>query len=751
MRPIKTILTMALAIAFAAAAFAQAPQSLILEFVDGDNLDVVYPDSTIYSYSTGSVMEGDAIPIGATVKTGADTSVELRLKPNGTVVKLAKMTSFRVDGLATPQKDQNAFTIASGKIRAVAAKGSQYTIYTSTTVAGVRGTDFSMSFEEGSKAMLLVAKGKVEFGRRGEGDAIADAIMVGAGQFADFFKGLTAAPYSDEQFAEEYSGLDIPVERMPEQAEDEPPAEEEKADEASETSSPTDALASDFSPAEQPEAEEDSDDEATDEAAAEVGGAVAEWLRDVLGMEIGSITINGETWAKAVIQPTFAVGKLKAGLYLPVIYSSNLFDPATWYRPKGNDEWSFGTDVGWTAETWPEALLDAASDLALKVKFIEYGEPLVDPFFIKVGNLDSFTIGHGLLMRGYANDSDFPSIRRVGLNLGLDQGSWGFEALTNDLTDNQIVGGRLYVRPIPDFKLALGLSGVADLYPASDYGDDAALYGDPVFIGGAVDLDLPIVTSGLLGIRLFADGAAMAPYVRDAFSYGGYDAADGFRYDMVWTGESVKNWGASAGFLGNVLFVDWRLEYRYYTGAFTPAFFDAGYERRRSSLVSEWAAYLSGAEEIDQSISTMGVYGEAGASILKDKLTFTLGYFWPWSPDASGLAEQLELTEDYLKATLAVKKGLIPVVDLAGSVSYERKNFVGTLASDAEGITLFDENTTFSGELSVPVPGAPNLDLAFIVSTTVARDGSGEVLFRDDDPTKPVIVPAITLETRLHF
>jgi len=25
------------------------------------------------------------------------------------------------------------------------------------------------------------------------------------------------------------------------------------------------------------------------------------------------------------------------------------------------------------------------------------------------------------------------------------------------------------------------------------------------------------------------------------------------------------------------------------------------------------------------------------------------------------------------------------------------------------------------------------------------------VLFRDDDPTKPVIVPAITLETRLHF
>jgi len=744
MRSKAWLLLAAFALLAAVSVAAQAPQTLVIEFVDGVNLDVIYPDATSYSYRTGSVMEGDSVPVGAVVKTGAGTSVELKLKPNGTVIKLAKMSTFKVEGLATPQKEQNGFTLVSGKLRTVAAKGGQYAVYTSTTVAGVRGTDFSMAFEEGAKAMLLVAEGAVEFGGRAADGGIADAIMVGAGQFADFFQGLVAAPFSPEQLAEAYDGLDIPPERLPAA-----PAEEAITEEPAKTaepSGPATATAADFSPAEAPAADQDSARAAGDQ----VGNAVIDWLRDALGMEIGSITINGETWAKAVIQPTFAIGKLKMGLYLPVIYSSNLFDPSTWYRPAGNDEWSFGFDKGWNAESWPAALLDAATDLALKIRFVEYGQPLVDPFFLKVGNLKSFTVGHGLLMRNYANDSDFPSIRRVGVNLGVDAGGWGFEALTNDLTSNEIVGGRLFVRPVPDFKLALGLSGIVDLYPGRAVNEAVQpdRFGDPLFIGGALDLDLPIVTSALFGLRLYADGAAMIPYVRNDFTYRGTNGgATGFRLDMVWDGQSVRNWGAAGGLMGNVFFIDWRLEYRYFTGAFRPAFFDSGYERRRASLVEEWAGYLSGATTADQSPSMMGVYGEGGATILNDKLSLTLGYFWPWAPGAT-VADQLSASDDYFKAALSVKKGLIPVVDLAGAISYERRGLVKAIA---EGQTvLFDENTVFSGELSVPIPGAPNLDLAVIVSTAVARDQGGAIQFQEGT-TKPLIVPAITLETRLHF
>lgn len=722
MRLNKWIPATLLAFAFVALAAAQAPrasQSLVLEFVDGDNLDVVYPDSTTFSYSNGSVQEGDAIPVGATVRTGAGTSVELRLKPNGTVIKLAKMTTFKVEGLSTPQKDHNGFTLVSGKLRTIAATGSQYSIYTATTVAGVRGTDFSMSFQEGAKALLLVKRGKVEFGARGEGDAIANAIMVSAGQFADFFKGLKAEPFTPEMLGEEYGELDIPDERAPAQAE-EPAGQDE-------------ALALEPDAGETKDADEDA-------AGDKAESPFVAWLGDVLGMEIGSITINEQTWAKAVIQPTFTIGKLKAGLYLPIIYSDNLFDPSTWYRPRGNDEWSFGFDQG----DWPEAIADAATDLALKIRFLEYGQPLEDPFFFKVGNLASFTIGHGLLMRNYANDADFPAVRHIGLNIGMDLETWGFEALTNDLVDNQIIGGRLYVRPLPSSRLAFGLSAAADLYPASDYDDlTADSYGDPIFIGGGVDMDLPIIEADAFGLRFFADGAAMVPYVRE----GGTGAGDaGFRFDMVYSNGALKNWGAATGFIGNVLFIDWRLEYRYFTGAFSSPFFDSSYERRRSTLVKEWAGYLNGTVDIEQSPSVMGVYGEGGFSFMREKLSLSLGYFWPWSADASSLDEQLSTSDDYFKAELVVKKGLIPVIDLAGAITYERRSFIRSIVNGEA--MLFDENTVFSGELSFPVPGAPNLDLALIVSTTIERNEDGAAQYVDGEAS---IVPAITLETRLHF
>jgi len=713
---------------FVALAAAQTSQSMVLEFVDGEELTVVYPDSTSYSFASGSIQEGDAIPVGSTVKTGVTTSAELRMKPNGTIIKLAKKTTFKIDGLATQEKNQSGFTLVAGKIRAVAAVGSQYNVYTATTVAGVRGTDFSMSFEEGLKATLLVAKGKVEFGRR-QGDAIADAIMVGAGQFADFFKGMVASAYSPEQLAEEYDGIDISPDKMPLQAED--PVAETKTGET-----------------EKEPVKETTEPENKDPSA-ETKSKLASWLGEILGMEIGSLTINGDTWAKAVIQPTFKIGKLKAGLYLPIIYQDNLFDPSDWYRPADNDEWSFGFDKGWNRDTWFDAFTDAATDLALKIKFLEYGQPLEDPFFVKVGNLDSFTVGHGLIMRNYANDADFPSVRHIGLNLGFDFGNWGFEALTNDITDNQIVGGRLYLRPVEGSKIAVGFSGVADLFPGSilnneldpDRADD---FGDPIFIGTGVDLDVPIVSSDVFSIRFFADGAAMVPYVREGTTGAG---ESGLRYDMAYKDGSIQNWGAASGFIGKVLFIDWRLEYRYFTGAFTPTFFDAGYERRRAGLVEEWAAYLSGATPIDQSPSVMGIYGEGGASILKDKLSLSLGYFWPWSADAESLDELLSTSDDYFKASLVIKKGLIPIVDVSGAISYERKGLARSIA-DGSLDQLFDENTTFSGEVVFPVPNAPNLDLAFVFSTTLERTPEGEVVYVG---TKPKMVPSVTLETRLHF
>ncbi len=718
--------------------FAQsgAKQTLLLDFMDGNQLKMVTGDGTVYNYESGGVAEGDEIPVGAMLTTGANTSAELRIKPNGTLIKLAKGTSFRVDAIATPAKNENAFTLVSGKIRTIAAKGSTYNVYTSSTVCGVRGTDFTMAFQEGAKATLLVAKGSVDFIERTAG-GLGKSILISQGQFADFYTSFKPTVTTPEILAAEYGDVEIPETRIPVVAE-EPPAATEPAG-----TTPVETVSTE--PETQPAAEGDKP------AAAE--SPVVAWLRDILGMEIGAITINGDTWAKAVIQPTFTVGKLKASLYLPIIYSKNLFDPADWYHPNGNDEWSFGTDIGWSDKPLT-AFMDSVSDLALKIRYLEYGKPLDDPFFFKLGNLKTFTVGHGLIMRNYANDSDFPAVRHVGLNIGFDLGAWGFEALANDLTKPEVTGGRVFVRPVSSSKFAIGLSGIVDINPASIFNTEADpqaqdLYGSPLFIGVGADIDIPIVSTDLLGIRLFSDLGAMMPYVRNAFTFDSYTTAEtGFRVDMLYDNGMFKNWGAVAGLMGNIAFVDWRLEYRYFTGTFKPAFFDGGYERKRADLVKEYASYLSGSKAIDQSPSVMGVYGEGGTSLIKDKLSLTFGYFWPWSASALTTSD-MAATSDYFKAALVIKKGLVPVFDISGGITYERKNFIPTLLGNpGASVSLFDENTVFSGELIVPVPKAPNLDLAIVVSTAILRATNGDVILKND---KMQIVPVITLETRLHF
>jgi len=481
------------------------------------------------------------------------------------------------------------------------------------------------------------------------------------------------------------------------------------------------------------------------------GAGVMAWLHDNMGMEMGSVTIDGIGYSKVVLSPEVKMGRLKLGLYLPVIYKDDLFNPSTWYAPGGNNEWNFGADY-WGTNTMA-ALLDVAADLILKIKYIEFGQPLDDPFFVKVGSLHGLNIGHGLIMRDYRNDSDFPSVRRTGLNFGLDFGAVGFEALANDLPIPDIVGTRLYVRPIKGSRLAFGISGVADLAAGRDLaGSSWDVVSDKfVFIGTGVDLDFPIIKANeILSLRAFADAAITVPYMKAGFTSPNAGATEtiqqGIQTDLVWA-SGPKNWGAAAGFIGNVLFIDYRLEYRYFTGIFRPSFFDATYERARSLYVQQYVGYLDGTSTFSDAPTVMGVYGEAGFSLFKDRLSLKAGYMWPWSLDAGF---SLGDADDELHASIVIKKGLIPVVDVAGAIYYDKWGLVSSIANGT--FSFFDSKTALAGEVDIPVPGTPNLSVAAIFKAVVARNATGDVLYVDDDPTKgPEIVPSITIETRFRF
>jgi hypothetical protein len=713
-------------------------QKLILEFVDGPDLTVTASDKSVSKYGVG-IVEQDAVPVGATITTGPSTTAELRLKPNGTIIKIAKSTSFTVAGLATTAKGKNAFALVAGKIRAVAAKGAQYEVSSRTAVCAVRGTDFSFAYEDGAKAVLMVAKGLVQFDKLDDAGASVGTVPVAAGELADAFAATFAsAKYSPEQFAEQFG--DVGFTQLKES--DVPDKAVETAEPAAE-SPPVSPENSSAAPA--PAA-------STSSTASAPESPFVTWLKDALGFEIGSVTIDNDTYAKAVIQPNLSLGKLKLGLYLPIIYKSDLFNSSDWYHPDGNDEWSFGS-VQFAKKDYADGALDLAKDVALKIKYFEYGIQYQDPFFIKVGNLEDMTLGHGLIMRNYANDTDFPSMRRLGFDMGLDMTSGGFELVTNDLTNPEIFGARVFMRPIEGFKLALGASAVVDWNPASVL--DSAPNGldlkglDLKLISTGVDLDLPIVKSSLLGITVFADGAVTLPYL--ANDYNGISS--GLKTELVWNDNKLKNWGAAGGLLGNVLFIDWRLEYRYFTGNFRPSLFDTTYDRMRGQYAVQYLGYLKNPSSYNDTPTIMGIYGEGGFKFLKEKLSFTLGYMWPWSPDAVSLQDNLVKSSDEFHARLAIKKGLIPIVNLAGAVTYDRRGIAQAIAN--KSFVLLDSNTTFGGEIDVPVPKTPNLDLALIFQTqpVLKADGSIDYNAPGADPAKgiPALKPSFTIETRFHF
>ncbi len=492
-----------------------------------------------------------------------------------------------------------------------------------------------------------------------------------------------------------------------------------------------------------------------------------QWLAEFMNAEIGAIQINDVTYSKAVLQPVIELGKTRTALYLPIIYQTNLFDPADWYHPQGNDEWSFGTDIGWQNNTLG-ALTDAAQDLALKIKFFEYGDQQFDPFFIKVGNLSTFTLGHGLLMQNYANDAEFPVIRRVGANIGFNVANkkpFGMELLANDLSAPQIFGGRILIRPAKNSSLAIGLSGIVDTAPASILNTEAApdvsaSFGDPLISGVGIDIDIPILNTDLAAFKLFADAGAIAPYVRREYAIGANVVSPGYKVDLLWNAQEskVQNWGAIAGALGTVASVfNWRLEMRYSNGSFTHNFFDRNYDANRGRIAAGYASMIADPSVAAALPEVMGVYGEGGFSVLKEKLVFSLGYFWPWSPEYGlDIERQMGvLSQDKLHAQLDVKKGLVPKLDISGSISYDRSGFASSLASglptDSIMAMLFDENTSFKGELVLPVPKAPMLDIALLFGTAPARDAQGDLIFVDEAGLRPQMAPVFSLETRLHF
>jgi hypothetical protein len=153
----------------------------------------------------------------------------------------------------------------------------------------------------------------------------------------------------------------------------------------------------------------------------------------------------------------------------------------------------------------------------------------------------------------------------------------------------------------------------------------------------------------------------------------------------------------------------------------------------------------------------MGIYGEAGFSFLKDKISFTAGYMWPWAPGFDlSVVPVADWPDDFLTLKMSVAPGVIPVLGLYGSLAFERSRFVSTLLDDSIGdgtmsprlAALFDANTV--AKLEVVYPVAAIMDMAMTITTTVRYDDEGNLVLVPGTAL-PQLDPSVTVEMRMHL
>lgn len=712
---------------------AQTAPTAVLEYFEDPYGEMIITDES------GQILEnfdlGEILPTGFSISTGGGIA-EIRLNPNGTILKLAENTDFSITNLqGLKGSPSNEFTLLAGKLRTIAARTSgidSYNLRTPTAVMGVRGTDF-MSEVGQTVSNVVVREGLVEVI-----PFSGSSVMASVNQKVDTLaQVMQAVDLPLEQVNSLFrtmdftalSPSDVPGHSPLPQGEKkaELPVKEKKTDVVNETEQLTETDMKEAQESNLPPSE-----------VSRKNSPLVEVLRNIFGMEIGTTTIEGQTYSKVIVQPNIEIGKLKLGLYLPVIYMDNLFNPSDYYKPQKNNEWSFGTDQNGNTG---DVVLDILKDTMLKIRYLEYGDQAWDSFYIKVGNLNNMSIGHGTIMNNYANDGDFPAIRKIGLNTGFSTGIFGMEFVSDNLAEPSIAGTRLFLNPISTYKaFEIGITGIADLFPAR-MTKSPSDYGDPWLLAFGMDLEFFEINRDNFKIKLFSDFSSMIPVFRETTNLDGIKVKSGVAPGLWIEDSTLKNFGIVAGLRGEVFRFTWSLEYRMSNGIYKPTLFNALYDRNKVEYLSDIIHYL---DNHSKRGTVMGIYGEGGY-ILKDKFSFTMGYYWPWKISSDG--DISFEGNDKFNISLIFMKGLIPTFPIHGSISYERSQLIETIKGK-DGMTLLDANTVVSGELVYPL--APSLDIVFGASTAIETDINGNLIMREGTNT-PKISPVINIETRIHF
>lgn len=283
---------------------------------------------------------------------------------------------------------------------------------------------------------------------------------------------------------------------------------------------------------------------------------------------LGMAIIDDQSYFTIALHPDIAIGKFGIGLNIKLLYNTNT-------GAIRSEDWNEGYD-------W-----------ARLIRYIRYGHKR-DRFYSKVGTLDAARLGHGFIMNYYTNEASYDK-RKIGLELDIDFGNWGFETVTNNLGRLEVIGGRAYIRPLQSYltipmvkDIALGATYVTDVDPDGTRDTSDGLY------AFGFDLEIPLIR-----IPMF-----------NSFAY--------FDWAKIDTFGSGRALGAEANLtlIAGVAHISARIERRWLGTEFLPSYFNAFYEVQRYMPLSDSTVFRKDYSLNSIIEETRGIFGELTGHVM---------------------------------------------------------------------------------------------------------------------------------------
>ncbi|MDE0424830.1 MAG: hypothetical protein OXN25_08190 [Candidatus Poribacteria bacterium] len=272
------------------------------------------------------------------------------------------------------------------------------------------------------------------------------------------------------------------------------------------------------------------------------------------GLYGGGLTfIDGDTYVQLQLQPDIPLGKIGIGLDLILLYNP---------YAEGTEPQILAED----GESW-----DSPSTWLRLIRYVRYGQPYA-PFYVRFGELDYLTIGHGSIMSGYSNYDR----RGVRLNLRGAKNRSGVETMLNDIGNPSIFGGRVFLRPFQreennNFltRFELGATYLTDINPNLQEAGE-----EPLSAIG-LDVGFPIFETSTFRLDLYDDIAFL-----NTLS----DTVESESETTAVEESSATNlaWGNAVGVGFAFTQAIFKIEYRVFGDGYIPSVFDYTYESAKS-------------------------------------------------------------------------------------------------------------------------------------------------------------------------